>query len=103
MQTRIFTRAIAAAATVAVVAPLAGCNTYDPLLRDGLWHPTHPSRSNLAMMAASPADLVRGHGSTAVDANLVIAPIDRLEAGKVKRLPDAGLSDVSVHGQGGNE
>ena len=84
-----------------IVSALGGCDTYDPLLREGMWHPTHPSHANATLMAANPADLVRGHGVSGSDAQLDVAAIDRLYANKVKKLPDAGLSDVTVKSQGG--
>jgi hypothetical protein len=97
------TSQFALAGATLLVATLGGCNTYDPLLREGLWHPTHPSRANTTLMAANPADLVRGHGVQGSDAQLDVAAIDRLYANKVKKLPDAGLSEVTVKSQGGSE
>jgi type IV pilus biogenesis protein CpaD/CtpE len=90
-------------AATAATALLAGCNTYDPQLRAGLWHPTHPSHTNTVLMVANPADLVRGRGVSGSDGQLAAAAIDRLETNKVKKLPDAGLSDISVKSQGGGE
>jgi len=92
---------LAFASTLAAAA-LGGCDATDPLLREGMWHPTHSSHANTILTVANPADLVRGHGSTTTDAVLVTAPVERLEANKVKKLPEAGLSDVTVRGQGGN-
>jgi type IV pilus biogenesis protein CpaD/CtpE len=71
-------------------------------LREGLWHPIHTNRANTTLMAANPADLVRGHGVSGSDAQLDAAAIERLETNKVKKLPDAGLSDISVKSQGGS-
>ena len=87
----------------ALCAPLAGCYEYDPLYRDGMWHPTHPNRPNTTLMAANPADLVRGHGVAGSDAKLDVAAVDRLYDNKVKKLPNAGLSDIQVKAQGGEE
>ena len=84
----------------ALCAPLAGCYEFDPLYRDGMWHPVHANRPNTTLMAANPADLVRGHGVTGSDAKLDVAAIDRLYDNKVKKLPNAGLSDIQVKGQG---
>jgi hypothetical protein len=84
----------------ALCAPLAGCYEYDPIYRDGMWHPMHVNRPNSTLMAANPADLVRGHGVSGSDAKLDVAAIDRLYDNKVKKLPQAGLSDVQVKGQG---
>jgi hypothetical protein len=108
-RTRFFSRPVfsrlgtAAMAAGLLAAPLAGCDTYDPQLREGVWHPTHPSRTNTTLMAANPADLVRGHGVSGSDAVLDTAAIDRLYTNKVKKLPDAGLSDVQTRSQGGGE
>ncbi len=92
----------AAAAAVCLVS-LAGCNQDDPLLKEGLWHPIHVNKTNSTLMAANPADLVRGHGVQGSDGVLDAAAIDRLYAGKVKKLPSAGLSDVTVKSQGESE
>jgi hypothetical protein len=93
----------ALAGATLLMASLGGCNTYDPLVREGLWHPTHSVHANSTLMAANPADLVRGHGTQGGgDAPLSVAAIDRLYAGKVKKLPDAGLSDITVKSQGGS-
>jgi hypothetical protein len=79
---------------------LAGCDQYDPLYREGLWHPTHSNRADLTLMAANPADLVRGTGVRGSDGVLDAAAIQRLHDNKVKKLPQAGLSDITVKGQG---
>ena len=87
----------------AICAPLAGCYEYDPLYRDGMWHPMHVNRPNTTLMAANPADLVRGHGAAGSDAKLDVAAIDRLYDNKVKKLPNAGLSDVQLRSQGSDQ
>jgi hypothetical protein len=84
----------------ATMLGLAGCDQYDPLYRDGLWHPVHSNRADLTLMAANPADLVRGAGVRSSDGILDATAIQRLHDGKVKKLPNAGLSDISVKGQG---
>ncbi|HTZ71322.1 MAG TPA: hypothetical protein VMB71_11780 [Acetobacteraceae bacterium] len=91
-----------AAVGAASLVGLAGCDTYDPLLRDGLWHPTHVNRADLTMMAANPADLVRGTGTHSTDGVLAAAAIQRLHDNKVKKLPEAGISDIHVSSQGGS-
>ncbi len=79
-------------------AALAGCGQdYDPLTREGLWHPNHANHSNLALMAANPADLVRGTGVTTGDGQLAAAAVDRLRTDKVKKLP---ASDIATFGAG---
>jgi hypothetical protein len=94
--------ALATGAAAAILA-VGGCDTTDPLLRDGLWHFNHASRVNLTVSAAYPADLVRGSGSTTTDGIVATLPVDRLHNDKVKKLPDAGLSEVTTRSQGGNE
>jgi len=95
---------ILAATAIAGAAALAGCGpAYDPLERAGVWTPEHVNRADLVLMAANPADLVRGTGETGTNGALAAAAVTRLEAGKVKKLPDAGLSEVRVTGQGGGE
>jgi len=93
---------ILAATAVAGAASLAACGpAYDPLTRAGVWTPEHVNRANLVLMAANPADLVRGTGETGTNGAVAAAAVTRFEAGKVKKLPEAGLSDVHVSGQGG--
>lgn len=94
------------AAACALLLAAGGCSNfnwdqYDPLYRDGVWQPTHVNRADLTMMAANPADLVHGKGATGADGVVAAAAVDRLHQNKVKRLPDAGLAEVKVQGQGG--
>ena len=79
---------------------MAGCDATDPAYRDGLWHPMHVNRTNLTLSAAYPADLVRGSGVTGTDGVVAAAAVDRLHINKVKKLPEAGLSEVKVTSQG---
>ena len=80
---------------------MAGCGPqYDPLTRAGLWNPEHVSRANLVLMAANPSDLVRGTGDPGSDGTLAAAAVQRLHANKLKKLPDAGLSEVHTSAQG---
>ncbi len=83
-----------------VLLALGACDATDPQLRDGLWHPIHVNRANLTLTAAYPADLVRGSGVVGSDGPLSVAAVDRLHNNKVKKLPEAGLSEVHVTGQG---
>jgi hypothetical protein len=92
---------ILAAASLATLA-VAGCEEYDPLYREGLWQPMHVNRTNLTMAVANPADLVRGHGVPTADGQLAAAAVQRLHDNKVKKLPDAGLAEIKVSGQGGS-
>lgn len=95
-------RKIVLAAVSLTVLAVAGCEEYDPLYRDGLWEPMHVNRANLTMAVANPADLVRGHGVPTADGQLAAAAVQRLHEGKVKKLPDAGLAEIKVSGQGGS-
>jgi hypothetical protein len=91
--------ALATGAAAAILA-VGGCDATDPLLRSGLWTPNHASRVNLTVTAAYPADLVRGTGSNTTDGVLAAAAVDRLHINKVKKLPEAGLSEIEVKSQG---
>lgn len=91
---------LAVFAVLTAATALGGCETYDPQVRQGLWHPVHSSHANTVLMAAYPADLVRGHGTNMTDGNLAAVAVERLEAGKVKKLPEAGLSDITTKAQG---
>jgi len=93
--------ALATGAAAAMLA-VGGCDTTDPLLREG-WRPNHTSRVNLTVSAAYPADLVRGTGSSTSDGVLAAAAVDRLHIDKVKKLPEAGLSEIQTKSQGAGE
>ncbi len=96
-------RFILTAAAVTGAALLAGCAETDPLTRQGLWNPTHVNRADITLMAANPADLVRGTGETTSSGVMAAAAIDRLYTNKLKKLPDSGLAQVQVQGGGGSE
>ncbi len=84
-------------------AALAGCGPdYDPLTREGLWHPNHANRSNLTLMVANPADLVRGTGTTTSDGQLAAAAVDRLRTDKVKKLPASDIANIGASSSGDN-
>jgi hypothetical protein len=99
---KILKPALATGAAAAMLA-VGGCDATDPLLRAGLWRPSHANRVNLTVTAAYPADLVRGTGSNTSDGVLAAAAVDRLHINKVKKLPNAGLSEIEVKSQGGSE
>jgi molybdopterin biosynthesis enzyme len=98
----IMQRKLILAATSLSLLAVAGCEEYDPLYRDGLWHPMHVNRTDLTLMAANPADLVRGHGSPSTDGEVAAAAVQRLHDNKVKKLQQAGTSDIKVQSQGGS-
>jgi hypothetical protein len=89
-------------AGAAALLALGACTQDDPLLRDGVFHPQHVNRANLTMMAANPSDLVHGTGSRTTDGQVAAAAVQRLHDGKVKKLPDAGISQITVQAQGGS-
>jgi type IV pilus biogenesis protein CpaD/CtpE len=84
-------------------ATLAGCGPdFDPLTREGLWHPNHANHSNLTLMVANPADLVRGTGTNTADGQLAAAAIDRLRNDKVKKLPASDIANIGASSSGEN-
>jgi hypothetical protein len=84
------------------VATLSGCGPqYDPLTREGLWRPTHSNRADLVMQVANPSDLTFGKGTTGSDGQLDSAAVERLRTGKVKKLQDSGIAQISVTGGAG--
>lgn len=98
---KILKPALATGAAAAILA-VGGCDRTDPLLREG-WRFNHSNRANLTVTAAYPADLVRGTGSATTDGVVAAAPVDRLHNDKVKKLPEAGLSEIETKSQGGGE
>ena len=84
-------------------AALVSCGPeYDPLTRSEVWHPDHSNRANLTMQVANPSDLVRGVGTTSSDGMLAAAAVDRLRNDKLKKLPAADISQLSVSQAGAN-
>lgn len=59
----------------------------DPVNNAGLWHPTGANAVNIATMAASPQDLIRGRGETSASGRMSAIAIARLQQDKVKPLP----------------
>jgi hypothetical protein len=93
-------KSILTLAALAGATALAGCGPeYDPLTRAGVWTPEHVNRANLVLMAANPADLVRGTGETGSNGILAAAAINRLQTDKLKKLLNSGTSDVAARGQ----
>ena len=82
MSRHIITKLLPVAAAAACLVSLTGCNDVDPLLKEGLWHPIHVNKANATLMAANPADLVRGHGVQGSDGVLDAAAVDRLMTGR---------------------
>ena len=86
---------------IAAAAPLGGCQSIDPLLREGDYNLTHANHANLVLMAANPADLVRGSSDNRTNGALAAAAVDRLETGKLKHLQV--VASGSLGGGGGGD
>ena len=93
-----------AALALLTLGLLAGC-TIDPFDRPGVWRPGGVNDANLAVMAADPNDLVRGHGEAGADGQLATAPVTRLREDRVKPLPalDATPFSPGSNGTGGGD
>ena len=88
---------------IGLLLALSACGPqYDPLTREGLWYPAHVNRENLTLQVANPSDLVRGKGTVSSDGQLASAAVDRLRNDKVKKLPAADISQLSVGSSGQN-
>ena len=74
---------------------LAGCAAQDPLTRPGLWHPVGANDANLQAMVADTDDLVTGVANRRADGQVAAAAVVRYRAGRVKELPDSGISKIA--------
>jgi type IV pilus biogenesis protein CpaD/CtpE len=90
-------REILIGTSMCLVLGLASCGPeYDPTERAGLFHATAgTNRADLTLMAASPADLVRGTGTSATDGQVAAAAVERYRNDKVKKLPQADIAQIS--------
>ncbi|MDQ2801489.1 MAG: hypothetical protein M3Y41_01935 [Pseudomonadota bacterium] len=78
---------------------LGGCAATDPLTRPVLWNPSGVNEANIAVQVVNPADLVQGRSAPSqTDGMLAAAAVRRLRLGRVKELPDSGLTDLRVQG-----
>ena len=91
------------ALVVTLILVVGGCRDTDPVLRSDLWHPIGVNETNIAVMVASPADLVRGVGEGSSDGVRAAAAVRRLETNHVKSLPDSGISDLKTQASGGGQ
>ena len=82
---------------------VAGCSETDPVLTPHLWNPVGVNETNIAAMVASPSDLVRGVDEPGSDGVRAAVAVQRLETNRVKALPDSGLSEVKLQGNGGGQ
>lgn len=69
---------------------LCGCVETDPVNREGVWNPTGANARNIAAMAASPQDLIRGRSDTRGNGLLAADAVTRLHQGKVRPLLSLG-------------
>ncbi len=76
----------------------AACSQIDPYSRAGMWQPVGTNAVNMAVMAAYPRDLLRGHGDPGPQPVLATAAAGRLLAGVPKPLPV--LSSDAAPGSG---
>ena len=80
---------------------LTACSQ-DLLTREGSWNPTHVNHTNLTLMVANPADLVRGSGTNVGDGQLAAAAVERLRTDKVKKLPASDIATIATGNSGDN-
>jgi type IV pilus biogenesis protein CpaD/CtpE len=89
---------------LASIACLSGCadlaGVTDPYQRAGTWKPSGANEANLRAMVADPADLVHGRGDNVAMGQTAAVAVERLRAGKIKRLPDSGVAEVKVINNG---
>ncbi len=96
-------RTIMRGAALLLALTVSACGPeYDPLTRPGVWEASHVNRANLTLTAASPADLVRGTGTSATEGVSQVSAVERLRTDKVKKLPDSGLTDLQITSTGNN-
>ncbi|TDH59608.1 hypothetical protein E2C06_26555 [Dankookia rubra] len=80
-----------------------GCAQFDPYRREGTWRPSAANEQNLATMAVAPAERVRGTGAAGAMGFTAAGAIERLQADRVKPLPDTGVARIiTVPGGGSN-
>lgn len=71
---------------LAALLALCGCVDTDPINREGMWSATGANARNIAAMAASPQDLIRGRSDTRGNGLLAAAAVTRLQQGKTRPL-----------------
>ncbi len=79
-----------------LLLPLAACSLTDPYEREGTWRPGHSNDTNLRVMLADPADLVRGVDANGSNGRQATMAVVRLRNDVVKPLPDSGVSDLKT-------
>ena len=81
----------------------AGCATVDPTERAGTWQPIGANEANLRAMIANPADLSRGRAGADADGEVAAEAVARYRAGKVRKLPDSGIAQMTAVSFGSNQ
>jgi type IV pilus biogenesis protein CpaD/CtpE len=81
---------------MAILALLSACAATDPLLNPNDWRPNGANEANIAAQVADPRDLTHGRAASGTDGEQAAVAVQRLRAGKVKALPDSGISEVHV-------
>lgn len=81
---------------------VAGCEAMEPYFREGTWRPTGSNDLNIAAQIIRPSDLVRGVDYAPRDGTMPTAAIERYRAGKIKKLPDSGLTSLRISGSSDN-
>lgn len=85
-----------------MAASLAACaHNFDGVARLNRVPFGGTNEANLAAMVANPADLIHGHGQTAVDGLTVASPIQRLQADRPKALLKPGQTGSGAAASGG--
>ncbi len=82
---------------------LAGCVApgrmdFDVIPADSGWQPQGVNAVNIAVMAAHPTDLVRGHGDPGTLGQQAVPPVERLWIDRVKPLPASEISSDASTG-----
>ena len=83
---------------------LAACSngpmSLDAIPPDSGWQPQGVNAVNLRLMAADPADLVRGHGDPGTLGDEAVPAAERLLSGHSKSLPTSNVSDLTISDSG---
>jgi type IV pilus biogenesis protein CpaD/CtpE len=91
-------RPLRAASLLALLILLSGCGQIDPFEDLHAWRATGVNESNLAQMAANPADLAHGRGTGPADGLQAAAAIERLRHDQVKSLSSVSGGSAAASG-----
>ena len=87
-------------ALLVLLAALTACSADDLAGPGARWHPTGANDINLAAMVADPLDLVNGAVTRGADGAVAANAVARYRAGKIKPLPDSGISKITTVSSG---